>query len=486
MGGSADGGLRTRIRTSPDYPRWVLITCVLGMFSTTFTATILTVSIKVVADDLGSTPATVAWVIVAPGLAGAVAMPILGRLGDIRGHRRVYLIGFCFALLFSVLTALAWSAASLITFRTLGQLAGTATAPASMAMLFKAYPPDQRLKVAGWTSGVMSVAAVSGLVIGGPMVDAFGWRPLFLIQAGLAAIGLVFAFVVLRPEGADHSLRLDRLGAVVLGFTAFALTFGVNRLPAWGVGHPVVLGAAVVFVVGLVTLPRVERHQINPVIPLELLRERNVRYPWAASFCTGACFIGTFVVTPLLLQDIFGMSVTRTSAVTLCRTVAVTFGSFLAGSVAVRLGSRSTATVAALAMTVGSLVLAVGAYGESLPLVIVGLMVSGVGSGSVQPATMAILGNSVDARHLGLAASMQQTMMSIGSVVATSLFSAIVTGSGEQRFAFAYTLAAIGAAGCVLATTRIDASAVGVTIGRRAEARAARAEERAGSEPSPV
>src|SRR4051794_25844779 len=88
------GALQERVQTSPRYPRTLLLTCLVGMFSTTFTATILTVSVKMVATDLNSTPELIAWVVTAPLLAQAVAMPILGRLGDIRGHRRVYLVGF--------------------------------------------------------------------------------------------------------------------------------------------------------------------------------------------------------------------------------------------------------------------------------------------------------------------------------------------------------------------------------------------------------
>src|SRR5689334_13621819 len=113
--------LQQRIQGSDNYPRMLLGTCLLGMYATTFTATILTVSVKRVATDLGSTPQVVAWVVTAPLLAQAIAMPILGRLGDIRGHRRVYLIGFSICALFSLLTAAAPNAGALIACRTIAQ-----------------------------------------------------------------------------------------------------------------------------------------------------------------------------------------------------------------------------------------------------------------------------------------------------------------------------------------------------------------------------
>ena len=84
---------RARIIDNPKYPRWLLLTTLTGMFSTSFPVTILSISVKPIALDLHSTPATVTWVTTAPLLATAVATPVLGRLGDIRGHRRLYLIG---------------------------------------------------------------------------------------------------------------------------------------------------------------------------------------------------------------------------------------------------------------------------------------------------------------------------------------------------------------------------------------------------------
>src|SRR5262252_2081261 len=110
----ATAWLQDRVWNHPQYPRMLLLNCMGGMFATTFTATILTVSIPWVSSDLHSTPAVISWVITAPMLAAAIAMPVLGRLGDIRGHRRVYLIGFSLAIVFCVLTALARGPAWLI------------------------------------------------------------------------------------------------------------------------------------------------------------------------------------------------------------------------------------------------------------------------------------------------------------------------------------------------------------------------------------
>ena len=160
-------GWRARLEAKPSHRRFVLWTCLAGCFATTFTMTILGVSLKVIAEDLGTDVTTIAWVMTAPMLAQAVSAPLLGKLGDLHGHRRVYLIGFVAATVVATATAYAWNASSLIGLRTLGQLAGTATMPASMAILFRNYDGRDRVKAMGWMSVVVAGTPVFGLAVGG-------------------------------------------------------------------------------------------------------------------------------------------------------------------------------------------------------------------------------------------------------------------------------------------------------------------------------
>jgi MFS family permease len=225
--------LRRRIQEHPNHRRWVLWTCLAGGFATSFTITILGVSLRAIAIDLDSQVSTIAWVLTAPMLAQAVSAPLLGKLGDLHGHRRVYLIGFVVATVVAIATAYAWDAASLIGLRALGQLAGTAAMPASMAMLFRAYEGRERIKAMGWMSVVFAGAPVLGLAIGGVLVENIGWRPIFLIQGGLSALACGIAFFVLLETPRRENLRLDIAGAGLLALAAFSLTFAINRLPSW-------------------------------------------------------------------------------------------------------------------------------------------------------------------------------------------------------------------------------------------------------------
>ncbi|WP_322752570.1 MFS transporter [Frankia sp. Cas3] len=433
-------------------PAMVVLTCLVGMFSTTFTATVLTVSVRTVATDLHSTAGVITWAVTGGMLAQAVAMPILGRVGDIRGHRRTFLVGIALAIVFSVLSALAWNALSLIAFRTAAQLAGAATIPSSFAILFEAFPPAERIRPSAWASGVLAGASVSGLAIGGLVISSIGWRPLFAIQACLALLAFVSAIRVLPADRGNAHLSLDRAGSFVLAMTAFALTFGVNRAAVWG-ARPVVIGLLAAVPVLAWILVRTERRAAVPVIPLQLLAERDIRASGVASFMIGAAHLGNFLVTPLLLEGVFGLSIAVTSLVTMARTLSISLSAPSASRLGSRFGPRRLAVAGAAAYVVALGLLAAGTQLATLWMVIVGLMASGLAFGHAQPPLLVIAGSAAPADSFGLSISLQQTAIQIGAVTGMSLLSAIVADSVRAGpFVAAYLLgAALAVLGCIAA-----------------------------------
>src|SRR5262249_11687432 len=138
--------LIARLEARGTHATWVLWAALAGMFATTFPITILSVSLAPIAHEFGARETTMAWVISAPMLLSAIALPLLGKLGDLRGHRRVFLFGFAAATLTAVATVFAWSAPSLIALRTLAAVVGSATQPSSMALIFGVTSREQRVR----------------------------------------------------------------------------------------------------------------------------------------------------------------------------------------------------------------------------------------------------------------------------------------------------------------------------------------------------
>jgi len=421
------------------------------MFSTSFTVTILTVSLHRVAHDLHSTPGSITWVVTAPALAQAVGLPVFGRLGDIKGHRNVYLLGFAVAIVFSVLTAFALNPLWLIGSRTIAQLAGSATVPASFAMLFRSFPPGQRVRASAWASGTLSAAAVSGLVIGGPIVDHFGWRPLFVIQAVLASAAFLPALVVLKPDSERIRVPVDVLGAVALAITVLCATLGINRLTAVG-PTPLAVALLVILPFALFALVRIERRTTAPILPRDLLANPTIRKSSLVAALLGATWLGGFVITPLLLEGVFHYSATSTSLITACRTGSIVLGAPIASWLGTRWGVRRLLPIAMTGVVFGMVLLALGASIESLPLVVTALILSGLMFGQAQPTLIVVMANSVRESDFGAATSFQQTANQIGSVVGLGLVSAIAANATTgPPFATAYLFAAaMVAAGTVV------------------------------------
>ena len=201
----------TRLEARGTYPTWVLIAALTGVFATSFPITILTISLTEIADEFGVRETTIAWVISAPVLLSAIALPLLGKLGDLHGHRRVFLGGFAAASVAALATAFAWDAPSLIGLRIVAAVVGAATQPTSMAIIFSVYEPRDRVRAMGWWAMMGAAAPAAGLIAGGPLVDMFGWRIVFVLQAGFSLVALVVAGLILRETPATRgSLRRRR------------------------------------------------------------------------------------------------------------------------------------------------------------------------------------------------------------------------------------------------------------------------------------
>ena len=179
--------------------------------------TIVTVSLSTIADDLGTSRATLGWVVTGLMLAMAVATPLAGKLGDIHGHRRVFLWGLGMGVVTTALCALAWNAGSLIAFRVLFGISGALVMPNGMSLVMRAYGPERRATAMGWFQFAMTGAPTVGLVVGGPLIDVVGWRPLFYAFAVVSVIALVVGAAVVRESPRQERVPLDVAGALALG-----------------------------------------------------------------------------------------------------------------------------------------------------------------------------------------------------------------------------------------------------------------------------
>ncbi len=435
----------------PASARAIIAVALGGMFATTFPVTILTVALPDMAVELGSTEARLSLVVSLPLMLSAVALPVLGKLGDLRGHRRTYLAGFVVALLATIATATAWNDWSLIAFRTVAIVAGSATQPSSMALMLGVTEPSERSRVLGWWGATVAGAPAIGLAIGGPLIDLFGWRIVFGLQAVLQVAVLLLA-VRFLPETPPRPQRFDVAGAITLGLAAGGVLLVVTEGRAWGWTHPVVPVTAVVSVVAARAFWRAEQRADSPLLPPHLAANREFVLPLAATALIGGAYMGGFFLAPLLLDSVFALSATLTSLVLLTRPVVFAASSPVGGARAVRHGNRTVAVVGTGLIAVSLAALAAGSLTAWLPVVLVGLVCQGAGQGVARPPIVTAMAATVPDEDLGLVAAAERMVFQVGSSLGVAVMVTVYGGQGDaDRLAAAYVVGAVMALGAVVA-----------------------------------
>lgn len=441
-----------RLEARGSYPTWVLLAALSGMFATTFPITILTVSLASIAREFGTRETTMAWVIAAPMLVSAVALPLLGKLGDLRGQRRVFLWGTAAATATAVATAFAWSPVALISLRTLAATLGGATQPTAIALIFSVTPREQRVRAMGWWSMTAAGAPALGLAVGGPLVDWFGWRVVFAMQAGFSLLAFALAFAVLR-ETLPRRVRFDVAGALALALGVAGFMFALGQLRERGLASPWVLGSCALGALGLAAFVPIERRVAAPLLPLALLRTRVFAAPIVANALTSASYMGAFVIAPFMLQRTFLLTIAATSGVLLLRTASYALGSPFGGALGERIGERSAAWIGCLVMAVSMGVLGLGALASSFWGVGVGLVLQGIGYGLAQPSISSAASNAAAEEDIGVASAVSRLMGSVGSSFGVTLLTLIYGGINTPRsFALAFGAGGVLAVGAVAAS----------------------------------
>lgn len=446
-------------------------TVLLGAFWVSSTITILAVSRPLIAADLGASVESLVWLISGPTIALALTGTTAGKLGDLHGHRRVYLVGMFGATVFVVASALAWSGASLIAFRVLGATVGAATIPSSLAIISRMFGPADRSRALGFWSLVVAGGPVLGLVVGGPLVEHLGWRAMFWAQAPLLAASAVLAAAVLPETPRQRDVHFDVHGQVALAVAMAGLLAGIDRATHWGVGSPVVLALFGSVPFALWWFVRVERACAHPLIPLAWFRRRSFAVAVAIGFFVQFGYMGGFTLTPKLLAEVSGLGADTVALAMVPRPLAFAVAGPVAGLLARRVSARATVVVGTSLLVASMASFAAAATDPALGIVVVALTLSGLGIGAAQPRLAATIANSVDNAELGVASATQLLVAQIGTTIGMNLLEAVQEGTratagagGSYRLAYLVG-ALVSGVGVVLALQLHDPAEAPVARG---------------------
>ena len=435
--------------------RWLVLGAVLaGLASTNVTLTILTAAVPFIAQDLQTSPAVLSWVVAAPFLFRSVFVPTFGKMGDRVGRRKTWLVGFALSTFFSLLCGFAWNGGSLIAFRGLAAVASAAVVPTSLAIIATVFTPAERIKAMGYFAATMAMSPLIGVIAGGFVVEAVGWRWLFFIQFPLGVIAFIACYLVMGESKSGKVEVFDYRGAVLSVVALSGLILALNQGPEWGWDHPTVLVGVVVGVIGMPLFLFVETRASAPILPLHFFR--NVRYSASliAKFFAHFAYMGAFFLVALFLADVLDYTPSEVSLGVSPRAASLAIMGPIAGFVGARFGPRVLG-VGGMGMIVASMV-ALGLLYEGSPygMVLPGLVLAGFGLGLINPSAMAVVTNSVDNDDLGSASGTANLIGSVGAsfgIAAMYAFTNIAAGDVTPAPDTAYQFAFLtGAAICAI------------------------------------
>jgi len=423
--------------------RVVQFVALIGVASSSFTITVLSAALADIADDLNSSVSVVTWVIAAPLLAFAVFTPMAGKLGDLHGHRQMYLVGFAGAAVMSFVTASAWSAGTLIAARVVAQAFSASTGPSALAIIMSVFPESRRTHVAGTWSAVLAASPAVGVVIGGPLIELTSWRLLFVIQGIGMVVAVAFAWRVLPSTERRTDHTFDLRGGIFLALGIGSLLIAINRATQLGWSHPVVVAGLLMAPIWTALFGWWERRIDHPLVDLDSLRQRNVALPLLSQIFLNGPYMAGLVLTSLMLSSVFSLETAAISLMILPRPLSFSVGAAMAGSLVERIGGRIIVMTGTAAVAAGLALVGIGASEHRLLLVGIGVGIAGAGSGIARPPIIAALTDAVGEHALGVGTGMLNMTSQIGAAAGISILSALVTAeSSADRYLTVFVITA--------------------------------------------
>ncbi len=419
----------------------------LGVFVSGWPAVILVAALPEIGDNLHASRSTLSWVLSLPMLIGAVMLPTFGRLGDLKGQRRVFLIGLSVCGAAAILTAFSWNAASLITFRTISQTAGFATAPTAVALIMETFPLDARPRALGMWAFVSAAAPALGLAFGGPMVELLSWRGVFIVQGALALLFLPLCLRWLDETKRRSNIGFDIAGGITLMLATGSILLYLDRGGSWGWTQPAELCLLVAAPMLALLFIRIEKRAKFPLLPTGLLANRAYSMPAVSEFLSQASSNAVFFSAPLLLQQRFGKTIAETAFLMLPLPLGMCFGAIIGGRVAARYGERFGGLIGTSAMALSMLLFLAGYNTELMGLVTVALIVQGIANGFVRPAVASAGGAALSPEYFGVGMATLRMIALLGSTMGISIaLAASVVGGFRAIYITTFVLALMATA----------------------------------------
>ncbi|HUP44429.1 MAG TPA: MDR family MFS transporter [Thermoanaerobaculia bacterium] len=398
-----------------------------GTFLAALEATIVGTAMPTVVAALGGL-AHFSWVFSVYLLTSTVSVPLWGKLSDLYGRRFLYQLAIAVFLVGSALSGLSQSMPQLIAARALQGLGAGGLIPLGMTIIGDIYSIQERARMQGWFSGVWGLSSIIGPLVGGFVTDQISWRWVFFINIPIGVVAAVIMGIALVEQKRATRPSIDYLGAVVL--TTGVTLLMMALVDGGSIAELLRLRNLILFVVVMALLAwflRIERRAAEPVIPLELFRNRLVALAMIIGFLAGVAMFGAISFVPLFAQGSRGVSATAAGSFLTPLMLAWVSASVVGGRLLIRVGWRPLVVTGLLLLVAGFAGLTAATTETASFVLVIELTLIGCGLGLTMLTLLIAVQHAVPRHQLGIATSLNQFFRSIGGAMGVALLGALLT-----------------------------------------------------------
>jgi EmrB/QacA subfamily drug resistance transporter len=413
---------------------WILLTVIIGTFLGRLDQTIVNLALPKIMEDFSITVSDAGWIATAYILANAVFVPVWGKLGDTIGRKRVYIWGFSLFIVGSVLAGLAWDLNSMIVFRVIQAIAGSADYPTAMAIIAVTFRgARERAEALGIWSSAFAASAVFGPLLGGPLIDTFGWRSVFLINLPVGILGLAMALIFVRESVSEKkSVKFDIWGALTLGITLSSLVLVLDKGLDWGWGSYEAIACYTSILVFGYLFYRIDSVHPEPIVDFKFFRIGAFMGALTNNFTVFMGMMGGVFLIPVFVQTFLGYDATQTGLMFMPMAagmmIAAPLGSKLVGKVNPSIVIAISTFIAGVGM-----LLFLGLDPRSGPIdVIIPVFVMASGMGFAMAQRTNIIASAVPENEIGVASSVLALVRNIAGAFGIAIFTTILKNATES------------------------------------------------------
>jgi EmrB/QacA subfamily drug resistance transporter len=406
--------------------RLVTSAILLGMFLAALEATAVATAVPTAVGELGGV-AHYSWVFSAYLLTSTTTVPLFGKLADLFGRKRTYLWSVGIFLIGSALCGVARTFAQLVVFRAVQGLGAGGVSPVATTIAGDIYTLEERGKIQGIFSGIWAMASLVGPLLGGVLTDHLSWRSIFYLNL---PFGLLSAFMIwrwMREEAVRTEHRLDVLGTVSLTAAVSLLLGALLEGPdTWGWTDARTLGLLAASVAVLVLFLWQERRAAEPMLPLDLFRNRLIAVASVGNFLIGALLYSVTAYVPMFGQGVLGGSAVKAGTILAPILLGWPIASTLAGRLLLRIDYRPLTLFGSLTVLAGTVLLALTDVETTGARIMISMMITGFGLGFLSMPYLLGVQNAVPWRRRGVATSSVQFFRNIGGAISVAALGALL------------------------------------------------------------